>query len=616
MRRILTAILALVLSLTVCLSTLFGCNLVVVDTERDMKQVVATVQISKDRDPDVIYKKDLVISYINYYYMYEQSYGYTRAETFEKIVDDLVKNRVFVQSAILYFAGDAETIDWNIEKYLSQEEIDNAKYSAYKDMDELIESFEEHDHNDKVGDTMTDPIRVVPTGATNDEEVKDAEKAAFITEMDQNNFNIADRRSAFNKAIKILENNELLGDGYNAGDITSTDYYNQTLKSYYESALIENFEQAISGEARAKVTYEKLEEAYREIYDKQTAWQVNDFISAINGLSASTDPILYSGASGQGYGFVYHILLNADDALIEQIEDWKKDNPNYKTEDLKKKRMEVFQNIKVSDQRTSWINAGYDFNGTNFTGDYTLTDEAYSLPYKGTVVDLTPNAEVDEKEYRAEQTQMSIDKFLEMMETYLYGKTQTDVKDDLNLSKTTYARAVNSATALEGFEDRIKELMFAFSNDDSDSALNTYKGYTISPKEDNEQWEEAFAEGGRKLLDGTLGANSYVMVATSYGYHIMFISEKFGSTYNYPTLESYLDKEFGDKDWKAEYTKLLETYNEYEDTDNYLYKLLNSVSSTAVNNALSQKQNEIVNTYVNSEGYVVLYEDRYADLLE
>lgn len=609
MRRIFTAIFALVLTFTVCLSTLFGCNLVVVDTEKDMKQVVATIQISKEREPDVIYKKDLVISYLNYYYMYEQSYGYSRAETFEKIVDDLVKNRVFVQSAILYFAGDAETIDWEAKKYLDDKEVMDAKYSAYKDMDELIESFEEHKHDDKVGDTMTDSVRVVPTGATNDEEV---DKGAFITEMDQNNFNIADRRSAFNKAIKVLQNNELLGDGYNAGDITTTDYYNQTLKNYYESALIENFEQAISGEARAKVTYEKLNEAYKEIYDKQKAWEVNDFISAINGLSASTDPVLYSGASGQGYGFVYHILLKADDALLEQIEDWKKDNPNYETKDLQKKRMEVFKNIKVSDQRTSWINAGYDFNGTNFTGDYTLTDESYSLPYKGTVVDLTPNAEADEKEYRAEKTEMTVDAFLKMMEEYLYGAAVTD---NANLGGYYY-KAYNTATALDGFEDRVKELMFAFSNDDSDTALNTYKGYTISPKEDTEQWEKEFAEGGRKLLDGTLGANSYVMVATSYGYHIMFISEKFGSAYDYPTLESYLDKEYGDKDWKAEYAKLLETYNEYEDTDNYLYKLLNSVSSTAVNNALSQKQNEIVNTYVNSKDCVVLYEDRYADLLK
>ena len=154
--------------------------------------------------------------------------------------------------------------------------------------------------------------------------------------------------------------------------------------------------------------------------------------------------------------------------------------------------------------------------------------------------------------------------------------------------------------------------MFAFSTDPG--SLNTYLGYTIAP--DKNDWVEEFTWAGQELLK--MGGNSYIMVATDYGYHIMFYSEVFNSDYNFETLVEYLnyveDKNLDEAGWIKELETRLSDWEEYENT--YLYSLFESVSSTKVTNGLSKVENEILSEYVynkDSNG-VVKYESRYQDL--
>ena len=202
---------------------------------------------------------------------------------------------------------------------------------------------------------------------------------------------------------------------------------------------------------------------------------------------------------------------------------------------------------------------------------------------------------------------MGLSEFIAMMEQYVYGKTiNAEVKDGMEY---------NTSTALDEYDQRVKELMFAFSTDDSDTALNTYKGYAIKPTPDggeSETYMQEFADAGRKLL--TMGANSYVMVATDYGYHIMFLSEVFDTNYKYATLTEYLNKEYGEKDWSAELDSMLADWEE-ADTNHYLYILHNSLSSSIVTKAQTDAQNKVLNTYVYAGDYVVIYKDTIADLL-
>lgn len=622
MRRILVAIASAVMAFVMSVTCLTGCNLVTVDTERDMNQLVATVQITTDAPQEKIYKKDMVMAYLNYGYYYEQYYGYTRTQVFTMIKNNLVNSRVYVQNAMLLFdAGEAPfdgmvenssiTDKWNIERYLSDKDMADAKYSAYKDMNDLIESYTEDDEEDKVGDTMVDSVRAVPTGASNDEELTAAEKAEYV----QNGIDTSsteERRRAFNKVINLFEANGLLGEDYKGNDITKTEYYKETLNNYYENTLIEKYEKCITEQARKSVTFGKLEEEYLKKYNEQRDWDNDEFVSALSSASA-TDPILYANASG--YGFVYNLLLGASDEVKEELTEWKNDHKGYTVEQYEAAREQIFnEKITVKDLRTSWILSGYDFDGTKFIGDYTLVPDD-SLPYKGSV-NLLNGDERDEKDYKAEYNaapeKMSVMEFIELMDDYVYGTQKSFSLSD--------GMRVDASEAKADYDKRVKELMFAFSTDDSDSALNTYKGYAVKPEpdgSDTEEYQKEFAKAAREVL--TLGKNSYVMIATDYGYHVIFYSEAFSSSWGFNNLIDYLNNEYGTKEkseWESYYSDMISNWDDFENTTHYLYVLHDSLASTSASTALTNAQNDMLNKYVHSgDKYVVVYESVYADLL-
>ena len=82
------------------------------------------------------------MAYINYGYYYEQQ-GAAMGQIVSSIVSQLINNRVYVQNAINKFdseddiyAGkvvDSSKDKWDLERYLTEEEILDAKYHTYKD---------------------------------------------------------------------------------------------------------------------------------------------------------------------------------------------------------------------------------------------------------------------------------------------------------------------------------------------------------------------------------------------------------------------------------------------------------------------------------------------------
>ena len=119
-----------------------------------------------------------------------------------------------------------------------------------------------------------------------------------------------------------------------------------------------------------------------------------------------------------------------------------------------------------------------------------------------------------------------------------------------------------------------------------------------------------------------MGNNSYIMVATDYGYHIMFYSQVFNNNYNYNSLVDYLTEFYtvsdgvAANDWESELTKMLTEWDDWKDTKSYLYQFVSSYISSRVDSELSFVQNDILNEDVyGSNGAVVKYADRYADLL-
>ncbi len=116
-----TAALLLSLGLTVGAT---GCNFLVVDSEADLKQIVATVDITDNLGKSTdfasvkagveklidnkglstdIPKRDLVAYFLNIGMTYVQSYGYSYEDTFNLLMDTLVNNKIMAQFAVAYY---------------------------------------------------------------------------------------------------------------------------------------------------------------------------------------------------------------------------------------------------------------------------------------------------------------------------------------------------------------------------------------------------------------------------------------------------------------------------------------------------------------------------------
>ncbi len=101
-----------------------GCaNFIKTDSEKDLAQTVATVNISQKVKADAEYgadvgaeleqvlknveasvsKRDLVASFLSTGYQYVESYGYTYKDTFELLVNSLVSREIMIQYAIAYY---------------------------------------------------------------------------------------------------------------------------------------------------------------------------------------------------------------------------------------------------------------------------------------------------------------------------------------------------------------------------------------------------------------------------------------------------------------------------------------------------------------------------------
>ncbi len=624
MKKILVAVVSLVMSLVMSMTFLGGCNLVTVDNERNMNQVVATVKIADGAPEENIYKKEVVMNYINFGYIYEQSYGYTRDRVIDLIVNQLITTRVYVQNAIMQFNNaDSSSIyygnvvneskgAWDLDRYLTDSEIIDAEYLTKKDMNAMIHNYMEgHDHG--VTDTIVGEVRAIPTNAANKEkELTDPQKQAYKVDTNSS----TDRRAAYNEVIELLEQNELLGE-YN-GSIESTDYYIDTVKGYKENTILEKFEKAINDAARKTVTFEDLQSVYENNFNTQSEMSDAEFADKLASATAE-DPVLV-GRNGT-YGYVYNLLLGADSNQTTQIN-------AIKTKDINQKAIErkaILDKTIVKDLRSTWLLSGYDFDTeTNcFTGDYTLVKDAKnSLPFGGSVTHVNKD-HIDDEEYTAKYridsiNEYSLDEFVKMMDEYVYGSVQTNSKSSSD-SVSIYKKVVNK-NAVEEYDAKINELLFAFSTDAG--SLNTYKGYTIEPIPDvgSETYVQEFADAGRELI--ALGGKSYIIVGTDYGYHVMFFSQAFTGIDGFATLESYLNFAMnanGDTSyWKAEMKALVENWDDEEvDTDTFLYKFFESVAANRVSKQISKVQNKLLSDHVyGANGGVTRYADRYADLIE
>lgn len=628
MKKRLFKFLTVILSVFIAAASLVGCNIVTDNSERDLNQVVATVNINKE---DKIYKKDLIMAYMNYGYIYVQYYGYDAAKTYNLILNNLIDNRIMVQVAYEEFEKSSVIDDtkekYTPERYLTAEEITDANYDTYKSINNFLDTYSEDNSDTEKKDTLIFDVRTVPTDAKNAEkELTKAEKEAYIAK----GFDVTSteyKRAAFNKIIILLKENGLLGSEYN-GTIESTDYFKSFIKGNLENQIVEKYEDGIKQKIIDELTYEMLAASYNDKLNEEKAWSNSEFVSALSSATA-TSPILYS-AFGT-YGYVYNLLLGANDYQSKKIEELQKerDSKNMSQEAYSFARKDILWGTVAKDLRASWILSGYDgqfvkenaddeFGKYTFTGDYTLVKDAdNSLAFQGEVKEL--RAKTDDKDgvYAIGNVRtFELGEFVGFVNDYVYGED----KGGPSNHKDRYWEydSVNDPIPAE-YDAKMNELLFAFSTDPG--SLNTYKGYVIKP--DNNEYVATFGEAGKELLEA--GGCSYKVVASDYGYHFMFFSEVWTANKEYATLDVYLntldiDGEKTADEWKAYFNAQKENkdkWDDFEEENNFLYFLASELISTKLSDASTRTKTNIVTEYRYGEhkDSTVIYKDRFSDLL-
>lgn len=405
-------------------------------------------------------------------------------------------------------------------------------------------------------------------------------------------------------------------------------------------------------ETYVKGKYEALINSQKNIYDADP----NAFVTAIQAVSDDSF-VVYSPATGSKdarFGFVYNILIPFS-ATDNQTLDIARGEEGLEALDVSeqkeyyKKRSEILANVQAKDQRAAWFSNNEDSNyafaaeaGTFYTsahnegkGNHLFFEDNFKnteryeelkhylgkYPYNGTVT-----RDKDGKITAVRPNAISIDEFIDEMEEYIdyalgagatedkaVGTPFADYKTDgsytvtdgkFDYSEFIYytGKVALSDSSLDNYfykesdgykaVSAINELMFAYSTDTG--CFNTYFGYEVSSITDKYVKEFAYAAQYAVIDAVDQGTGTYVVCATEYGWHIMYVSVKYdiGNAYDNGFVWAEKDKEG--------------TFS------NLWFEALKKATSDV---RMEKKQKEVLGSY-NNDTAVKKYQSRYQDLLD
>lgn len=632
MKKITTMLTTLILALAICLSALSGCALVQKNTERDINQVVATVQIDKDAVKDEITKREVIMAYLSYGYYYVQYYQYTVKDAIELVVNGLVENRIRVQYAC-ETAYDALTDKTGIDNekkytaytYLTEDQKTKAEYETMKAFNDVINGYLKEDDKEEK-ESYSETVRTAPKGKTLSkdkettvEEMKEYLQKGIIdiaTETDE------DKIVAYNKTIEALKSNDLLGKDfdYKKDKIQDADYYKTNLKGAYESGLLETYGKTTRANALKNVTLGDLEGRYNDIYAAQKSGLTADtYKTKLEAVDGDTTKVYYNPYDG--YGYVYNLLLSMDDHMSTELTALKKDLTDEKItkSEYNAKRNEIFKRLTINDLRSTWVtnNYDYDLNADKAFGEYS------KYPFQGEterVKEDDPLTDENETAYIVKTLKnFDLKEFMAEFDNYVYGAGNvTDTAAPAELAEVTFANKTATMTDEKAFRERVNEMVFAYSGDPG--SLSSYQGYVITPKpgiEGTETYVQEFADAARYVIGQ--GTGSYIVVATDFGYHIMVCSEKINVNTNYETLWAYVAKADGlnETEAKAKLERFKTTdVDDLTDAEKetYLYKFFAAYVDSYVTAKQTEDQKAFVKSIKDDSEKVKVFKSRYSDL--
>ncbi len=291
MKKIITKILSLVLTVALSIGFLGGCDLITTNVEADMAQTIASVQLEGMNKEDVK-KSQLVAAFNTSGYLYVYYYGYSEEQVYEQLLEELVNNRIIVQQAKLAFTGattalrnekgyflsakeetnktsidevlsltnykgeDFTGVDKNdsVENFLAEYEYHLARYNAVKNIDSLLESYkdveeEEHDHNHEsisatVRATLTKETEETPNvwEIKNDPEFNAIDEdyiKSFKKDLTKLNLNASDYATKYDLSFAVYKK---YVEEYDLTDKETKKALNKLLKDLKKNGLISSKE--------------------------------------------------------------------------------------------------------------------------------------------------------------------------------------------------------------------------------------------------------------------------------------------------------------------------------------------------------------------------------------
>ena len=465
------------------------------------------------------------------------------------------------------------------------------------------------------------------------------------------------RTRAYARFLNALRQNNLVSDDEaNAYDIASLNYFQMELKNQMQAMVINKFVATINLGMTETLEEQTLQNIYSQLVTDQTVGAQSGFTSTMDGIS-DTSFVLYSPEDHK-YGYVYNILLpfDADQNLTLSEIVYTAGTKEYYA--ARNSNPELLKAVKGTDQRAAWFNGETDYsylaegdyyvNAANagrdnylfFEDSYVTSDDgiaryAGKYPYNGAVEKL------EDDTYKLTPEKLDIDSFITEMQAYINYVTGTDAaaggyyagKDASGNASWTastgdafynvtaadflksdgrtidqsaniyYKGAVAGVSGVSAanymVEDEISykalsavnELMFAYTTDTA--CLETYYGYSIESIDTATSYVAEFEFAAQDLITNA-GAGSYAVVATDYGWHIIYVTFVFDGGLTYEDGFVYADRNV-------------------EGTFSYYFYQANKQS--LAEDYASDRQSEY-DILLNNDSSVTRYESRYADLME
>ena len=419
-KKLVCGAMAAAITLSVAFS---GCSLVSTLNEEDMRQTIATVNITtsdniaKEGLADYtsaiktanITKRDLIASFVNIGSSYIQS-GYSYADVFNMLVDSLTSNEVVSQYATLYLlkeksAQDSDILETfnsfstEVEKYeflLSGETSEGdgegegsdrillAKYDLYSSINSSIDSLEESIIDGEDEETGTDS-RTTPANADTLKEdylpLKDGQlnygiytgyegyligDSGIYKDDEIEGSTRETRKRAYSAFIANLKTNYLISEDDDVVDVLSVSYIQDEYLTRLQQQVINEYLERYSKTQEALIDevvdgeYVFLKDRYEtDLAAQEISNDISSFETTMGNLS-DTSFILYAPATDETDGGTYGYVYNIL-LPFSAAQSLYIDSSDTSAE-YYFMRKDILADITTTDQRAAWFNGVTDYS--------------------------------------------------------------------------------------------------------------------------------------------------------------------------------------------------------------------------------------------------------------